>query len=115
MPNQEQAGPSIFRRLLDRVGNPLEWSFVDKALLFLGFALLSNVLFTLALYVTSLVPGLTPEFFNRSLYLLGIRCQWGFVLLFAVLFVIGWKIRRTDPGNRWLVYGLAVVAGIHEA
>ncbi len=115
MSNQEQPAPSLLRRMWEKVGNPLEWSYVDKALLFIGFALLMNIPFTAALHISSRVPGLTPEFFNRSLHLLGIHCQWGFVMLFAVLFVIGWKIRRTDPGNRWLVYGLAVVSAIHEA
>jgi len=115
MPNQESANSSLLRRLVNRVGNPLEWSFVDKALLFIGFSLLMNIPFTLALHVSFRVPRLTPEFFNRSLHLLGIQCQWGFVLLFAVLFVIGLKLRRTDPENRWLVYGLAIVAAIHEA
>ena len=115
MPSQERALSSVLKRLLDRIGNPLEWSFADKALLFIGFALLMNIPFTLALHVSFRVPGLTPEFFNRSLHLLGIYCQWGFVLLFAVLFVIGWKLRRTDPENRWLVYGLAIVSSVHEA
>ncbi len=115
MSYQEELRSSVLRRVLDRVGNPLEWSFVDKALLFIGFALLMNVPFTLALHFSFRVPGLTPEFFDRSLHHLGIQCQWGFVLLFAVLFGIGWRIRRKDPDNRWLVYGLAVVAAVHDA
>jgi hypothetical protein len=68
MSYQKEAHSSIFKRLLDRVGNPLEWSFVDKALLFIGFALLINVLFTLGLHFSFHVPGMTPEFFDRSLH-----------------------------------------------
>jgi len=115
MSTHENRRSTFLRRLKDRIGNPLEWSYVDKALLFIGFALLMNVLFTLGLHFSFRVPGMTPEFFDRSLHHLGIQCQWGFVLLFAVLFGIGWRLRRKDPDNRWLVYGLAVVSAAHEA
>ena len=100
---------------MNRVGNPLEWSVVDKTLLCLGVVLVLNIPFTLFIHLTARMPGFTPAFFNRSMFLLGVKPQWGFVFFFAFLFVIGWVLRRTDPENRWLPYGCAISIGIHDA
>jgi class 3 adenylate cyclase len=106
---------SLFQALIHRIGNPLEWSYVDKALLFLGFVIAMNVPFTLFLHWTVDIPGLPPSFFNRSMYVAGVQTQWAFVLLFAFLFVLGWAVRHTAPENRWLPYACAVSIALHDS
>ncbi len=106
---------TLLQRLKDRVGNPLDWSYVDKALLFLGFVIAMNLPFTLFLYLTIDIPGFPPAFFDRSMYLLGVQGQWAFITLFTFLFGIGWLIRRSNPESRWLAYACAISIAVHDA
>ena len=115
MSKNENHEKSISQRLIERVGNPLEWSYIDKTLLLLGFIIGMNLFFTLFLQLTAKIPGFPPAFFDRSMYMLGVQSQWAFVVLFVFLFGVGWAIRRTAPENRWLPYACAVFIAGHDA
>jgi adenylate cyclase len=115
MRDHENMEKSLVHRLMSKVGNPLEWSRVDKTLLFLGFVITLNVPFTLFLHLSLDIPGLPPAFFNRSMYEAGVHTQWAFVLLFSLLFGIGWLTRRSNPENRWLAYACAISIAVHDA
>ena len=43
MSNHENRRNSLLQHLIDRVGNPLEWRYVDKTLLLLGFVIVMSV------------------------------------------------------------------------
>jgi hypothetical protein len=89
----------LSKKLLDGVGNPLEWSTVDKCLLILCFwallAPLTTLLFHHFINHPEKVPFFDPVFMKKLLPL-----GWGFVVAWSILLVVGLQLRHRKPENR---------------
>lgn len=106
---------SFSKRLFDRVGNPLEWSYVDKTLVLIGLALSLNLFFVLFLVFAHYLPNFYPAFFDRSLFTTGLRVQFLFLVLYTLLLITGLLIRRQYPESRWFAYAFAITFSAHDA
>jgi len=91
------------KKLIDRLGNPLEWSTVDKCLLIICFwALIALSAALLCHYFIShpeRVPFFDPVFMKKSLPL-----AWGFGIAWSILLVVGLQLRHRRPENRTFAY-----------
>ncbi len=103
------------RRLFDRIGNPLEWSYIDKTLLILGFELFFNLPMALIVFLLPRLPGVLPAYFDLWALGLGFPIHGKYVLLLVFLVLAGLAIRKRYPMNRALPYGMAVAISAHSA
>ena len=94
---------SSSKKLIDRVGNPLEWSTVDRCLLIICFWLLiaplTALLFHYFISHPERVPFLDPVFMKKSLPL-----GWGLGVVWSILLVVGLQLRHRRPENRMFAY-----------
>jgi len=114
MPGDEEM-LSLPKRFVNRVGNPLEWGYVDKALVLMGLSLSLNLFLNLFLIFAHYLPDFYPKFFDRSLFTIGFRLQLLFLLIYVTLFIVGFIIRRRHPGSHWFAYAFALTFSAHDA
>ena len=91
------------KKLIDRVGNPLEWSTVDKCLLIICFWMLLAPFTTLLFHHFISYPERIPFFdlvFMKKLLPIG----WGFGIAWSILLVVGLQLRHRRPENRTFAY-----------
>lgn len=105
---------SFHQRLLNRIGNPLEWSYVDKTLFLLVIDFLWKVPIFLRGYfenphIGPSMPHLTAPFFNYSTVLIFGKFCFVVILLQASLIAICLMIRHRRPESRWPAYGYAIL------
>ncbi|MFC1850818.1 adenylate/guanylate cyclase domain-containing protein [candidate division CSSED10-310 bacterium] len=105
----------VLERFLDRIGNPLEWSFVDKTLLLLVFYLSINIPLTILGYFAIQNPGIFPDYFNPETTLDIFRVQLVFVTLWIILTLMGFLMRRLNPHIRWIAYANAISFSLHDS
>ncbi len=106
---------SSFRLLIDRIGNPLEWSYVDRTLLLLSFELFFNLILVLIVYLLTRIPSLRREYFDLQTIPLGLGIHWKYILLLLLLISVAVAIRKHNPMNRAIVYGTAIAISAHSA
>ena len=91
------------KKLIDRIGNPLEWSTVDKCLLIICLwvllAPLMTVLFHHFISHPEKVPFLDPVFMKKFL-----PFGWGLTVAWSILLVVGLQLRHRKPENRTFAY-----------
>jgi len=58
--------PSVTQRLSDRVGNPLEWTYVNKTILFLIIQLIVFGSFTIWSWIAMQYPEVLPWYILKS-------------------------------------------------
>ena len=91
------------KKLIDRIGNPLEWSTVDKCLLIICLwvllAPLTTVLFHHFISRPEKVPFLDPVFMKKFL-----PFGWGLTVAWSILLVAGFQLRNRKPENRTFAY-----------
>jgi len=114
MNNVNVAKPSVMQRLIDRVGNPLEWTYVDKGLFLLLLDLFWKI--TIALfgyfenpYIGPTNQNLTAAFINYSAHLIFGKYFLAAILVQTVLIVISLIIRKRQPNSRIPAYGYAIL------
>jgi len=100
------------KRLVDRIGNPLEWCYVDKTLLITGLILPLSLSFLY--FISTMPPGKYPYLSNTAIEEFQ-RIELGFALLLVILIAVALVIRRRNPDNRWLAYTFAVAIAAHGA
>ena len=91
------------KKLIDRGGNPLEWSTVDKCLLIICFWMLLAPFTTLLFHHFISYPERIPFFdlvFMKKLLPIG----WGFGIAWSILLVVGLQLRHRRPENRTFAY-----------
>jgi class 3 adenylate cyclase len=112
-------GESGLAGLLDRwaavIGNPLEWSNVDKTLLALGFWLAGYVCMFLWFYLALVRPELGPDYLSQGALPGALKLQFNFILVNAALIVVALGVRRRHPETLWPAYLLAVALSVHDA
>lgn len=102
------ATPSPLNRLLARVGNPLDWSYVDKCLLVICLAIIPTGSIALQTFWLDRAVASFPNY--APWVISGLRAgQLIFVALWVLLAAIGFTIRRRWPDNRIFVVATAVV------
>jgi class 3 adenylate cyclase len=105
---------------LERVGNPLEWRDIDKALIIQGIVAPGMVGAAFRTRYLLMHPSVEP-YYDRGMLQLVNWIVVGFLVLTAVLTVIGLRLRRREGRHRlylhvvnqtwWLTY--AVLAYLH--
>jgi len=94
---------SSSKKLIDRVGNPLEWSIVDKCLLIICFWVLIASIATLLAHHFINHPERIPFFdpvFMKQLLPIG----WSSGVAWSILLVVGLLLRHRRPKNRTFAY-----------
>ena len=94
---------SPLKKLIDRVGNPLEWSTIDKCLLIICFWLLVGPLTTLLFHYFNNHPESVPFFdlvFMKKVLPLG----WILGVVWSILLVVGLLLRHRSLENRAFAY-----------
>ena len=90
-------------KLIDRVGNPLEWNTVDKCLLIICFWMLIAPLTSLLIHhfisYPAKVPFLDPVVMKKVMPL-----GWGFGVAWSILLVVGLQLRHRRSENRTFAY-----------
>lgn len=102
MATEPHAPGSAPQRLFARVGNPLDWSLVDRALLlavvWLGVVLVIGASYWHAMHEPASVPFFNHEFLLQMWALLPITA-----ILWIVIVAAGIVLRTRSPGNRLYV------------
>lgn len=114
MTKDEIISPTPIKRLFDRIGNPLEWSYVNKILYFQGFQIVVYVSFIFYSYLTIRYPVLFPQYVDRSKLTIFLRINITFVLLCSVLFVYSLWLRKANPNNHWIAYFTAILLTVQN-
>ncbi len=105
---------SFSKKLINRVGNPLEWSTVNKCLLIICFWILVGPLTTLLFHYFNNHPESVPFFdlvFMKKILPLG----WFLGFVWSILLVVGLLLRRRRPENRALAYATVFLWWSEEA
>ena len=104
----------FLKKLIGRVGNPLEWSTVDKCLLIICFWVLlapfTTLLFHYYISHPERVPFFDPVFLKKLLPI-----GWGFVVAWIILLVVGLQLRHRRPENRTFAYVTVFLWWLEEA
>ena len=91
------------KKLIDRIGNPLEWSTVHKCLLIICFWVLlapfTTLLFHHYISHPEKVLFFDPVFMKKLLPL-----GWGLTVAWSILLVVGLQLRNRRPENRTFAY-----------
>lgn len=93
-----------FRERLNRIGNPLDWTVVDRALLVLTFDVIFGVVLLIRI---STLSAETIAIFNKPLLLLCIRMFSAVLIVQAVLLLFGIRLRRKTPNSRLFAHVVA--------
>ncbi|THB68191.1 MAG: adenylate/guanylate cyclase domain-containing protein [Desulfovibrio sp.] len=94
-------------RLVNRVGNPLDWSWTDKTLLLLGVVLVVTPLLIANIYLVAGAKAFAVV--GKGLF------QWGFTAIWAVLFIVGLIVRNKLPKAVWLTYPAFITMTVHAS
>ena len=113
--HKEERTNTFFQSIIHRVGNPLEWGYVDKASLLIVIQLFVYTLLLLYVYLAHSFPSLYPAYFSQTAFsaILGIHIP--FILFFTILLAIAFRTRRTNPDSRWIAYTTAVAITTQDA
>jgi len=106
--------PSVIQRLIDRIGNPLEWSYVNKILIFYGLQIFIYLSLVIYIYLAFRYPILYPHYIDQTSIVAFLRINEAFVLLYIVLFIYSLWLRKANPNNRWVAYFTAIVITVHN-
>ncbi|MEW5723275.1 MAG: HAMP domain-containing sensor histidine kinase [Thermodesulfobacteriota bacterium] len=115
MLNYNLSRKSLVQHLVDRIGNPLEWCFVDKALLVLFLAPMAYLPLVLVTFVQSRYPALFLSYENRAVATAGLKVHLGFLIVYGALIMVSLGIRRRRPESRFVAYATAVSIATHAA
>ncbi|MBT4876830.1 MAG: hypothetical protein HON48_16715, partial [Desulfobacula sp.] len=104
----------FLKKMIGRVGNPLEWSTVDKCLLIICFWVLLAPFTTLLFhhYISNpeRIPFFDPVFMKKLLPI-----GWGFVIAWSILLVVGLQLRHRSPENSTFAYVTVFLWWLEEA
>jgi class 3 adenylate cyclase len=96
--------PSLFGGLLERAGNPLEWSAANRALLVAGGGLFLTIVYALGEYYLLVHPGLAP-YLDRAHLRRHFEFQvWAISGGWLALALAALALRRRRPESRLLVF-----------
>ena len=113
---EDERGPAGF---LDRwaavIGNPLEWSNIDKTLLALGLWLLGYLCMFLWFYLASVSSELAPDYLSQKALPGALKLQLNFIVVTLALMGMALAVRRRRPETLWPAYIMAVVLSVHDA
>ena len=105
--------------LLDRwatvIGNPLEWSNVDKTLLALGFWLTGYLCMFLWFYLATTHTQFAPAYLNPAAMPEALKLQANFIVVTLALIGVSLAVRRKRPQALWPAYLMAVALSVHDA
>ena len=113
--HKEERINTFFQSIIHRVGNPLEWGYVDKASLFIVIQLFVYTPLLLYVYLAHSFPSLYPAYFSQTAFSAVLGIHIPFILFFTVLLAIAFRTRRTNPDNRWIAYTTAVAITTQDA
>ena len=111
---------ATWHRILERVGNPLEWRLLDKALIIQAVVLPGMIGSLLRAEYLATHPEVEPYYDRVAMHLL-VRLIFGFLVVTFGLVAVGIRLRRYDGPHRvyvhimnqtwWLTY--AVLTYLH--
>ena len=100
---------SLLKRLFDRIGNPLEWSFVDKALLLLVIDTVGFFPQWLFLDLLVRLTSTSTTLWNLSPFWWLFKIELASSLLKVIIIAIGLHTRHRNPDSRWLANVYAIL------
>lgn len=114
MENAKTINTSVIKRLVDRIGNPLDWSTVDKCLLIICCWILIAPVISLLLHQFINHPERAP-FLNLLVIKKILPIGWGFGIAWSILLVIGLLLRHRRPENMMFAYVTVLLWWSEEA
>jgi class 3 adenylate cyclase len=115
MENVKALRTSPLSRLIDIIGNPLEWRYVNKLLLFLGIQIVVFSAFNVYARIVLTTVGSKHAFIAPSNFKVFIWINEFFVLFFIAVFICSLWLRKFNPDNRWIVYISAIAISIQDS
>ena len=113
MLNKEQNKPSLIQNILNRVGNPLEWHFVDKVLLLLVLQTSTYGFVWIVTGLAILIPFNIPKYMISTYAVDIFRREAILLILYGVFTLLVIYQRRRSPDNKWSAYCLAFIMSAH--
>ncbi len=101
------------KNLLERIGNPLEWSIIDKVLLVLCIQIMFFGSLWLFISICILFPEIVPHYFSPSFTIDFFRRELIILLLYGAYTLLSLMLRKRNPNSIWIAYGLAVIIAGH--
>jgi len=114
MPNHESTEKTIVQRMVNRVGNPLEWRWVDKVLILIGIQVVAFGSAMLYLCLAIQFPEILANCMNPSALTYVLKINISFLLLFGIFALFAYRFRKRTPNSKWLAYSFAVIISIHS-
>ncbi len=101
------------KSLFGRIGNPLEWSIIDKVLLILCIQIVFYG--SLWLFTSSgiLFPEIVPHYFSSSFTIDVFRRELILLFLYGAYTLLSLILRKRNPNSIWMAYSLAVIIAAH--
>ena len=93
----------LLKKLLDRFGNPLEWSYLDKTLLVLTVNIVVN-LSVLHFLLSSNIKQDFPKYINQYHAHDALLIHSLFLLLWVIIFYMAFKKRAHEREIKWVAY-----------
>ena len=113
MPNHESTEKTIVQRMVNRVGNPLEWRWVDKVLIIIGIQVVAFGSLLLYLCLAIRFPEILANCLNPSAVTDFLKINISFLLLYGIYALLAYRFRKRSPNSKWLAYSFAVILSIH--
>jgi len=107
--------PSVMQRLIDRVGNPLEWTYVNKVIMILLLDFTTYGSFTIWNWIALHHPVILPWYILNNAIEKTFIQQLIFLLIYIVMMIIALWLRKKNKDSRLLAYVLMVVISAHSA
>ena len=105
--------PTVMQRLIDRIGNPLEWTYVNKVILILIVQLIVYGSFAIWSWIAMQHPEVLPWYILKSAIFKLVIQQLILCLLYVVMMIVAIWFREKNQDSRLLAYALAIVISAH--
>jgi len=113
MVTDEQKKSSLIQNIFNRVGNPLEWSFVNKVLLLLVLQISTYGFIWIVTGIAILIPLSIPKYMISTYAVDIFRREAILLILYGVFTLLVIYLRKRNPNNKWSAYCLAFIMSAH--
>jgi class 3 adenylate cyclase len=115
MDENQTTNSSAKQNLFNRLGNPLEWSYVNKTLLLLINQLIVFGAFTCWNWIVLNKPDILPVYIQKLSIDKILHRQLYLLLIYAVMTIFALWLRKKKTDSKLLAYVLAIVISVHGA
>ena len=104
-----------FPKIRKTLGNPLEWTYVDKVILLLLIHIIVYLPFTLYIFLSTYFSVLVPKYISILMIPRAFHSQLVFLLIYIFLYFYAFWKHRQKLESKWLAYILSVLISTHGA